>query len=255
MQDLGSQALRGWRFKSDSGHSIRQKPTKKVGFLSREFRPAIHPPDLLNPSTTMKIGRNVHLTHFGKLQDTEIILMKKTPALIAAIAALSCSNLALAGTDSGFYIGGSLGSANAEYDDNTSNFDDSDTGYKVLAGYNMGLVPFLDLAVEGSYYDFGTQSGKIATLNADIDSTGWSAFFLAGMDLGIVGVFAKVGALAWDADLSVANISDSNSGTDPAFGLGAKIQLGSLAVRAEWEQFQMDDLDMDYYSVGAVFTF
>lgn len=183
--------------------------------------------------------------------------MRTLPALLISTAALSFSNLALAGSDSGLYLGASLGSAGMDYSENDPDigdisFDDSDSAYKVFAGYNLGIVPFLNLAVEGAYVDFGSHEGEIAEATGNkIDSNGWSAFGLAGFDLGPVGIFGKAGFIAWDSELN----GDSESGTDPAYGLGAKIQLGSIAVRAEYELFELEELDIDYFSVGAAYTF
>ena len=58
-----------------------------------------------------------------------------------------------AGAESGFYLG--LGDANTQAsgtDPSGSdyNFDESDSGYKVFGGYNFGVVPLVDLAIEAS---------------------------------------------------------------------------------------------------------
>lgn len=187
--------------------------------------------------------------------------MNKFPALILSTVAFSFSGAALAGSDSGFYIGGSLGSAEVDYSDNLPDFgdisfDDTDTGYKVFAGYNFGWVPLVNLAIEGAYVDFGSHDGEIAEVTGNkIESNGWTAFGLAGVDLGPIGLFAKAGMFLWDSDVKSEFGDTSDSGTDPAYGIGAKIQLGSIAVRAEWELFELDRVDIDYFSVGASYTF
>ncbi|MBA57117.1 MAG: cell envelope biogenesis protein OmpA [Pseudomonadales bacterium] len=184
--------------------------------------------------------------------------MRNYPSLLALAVAVSFSNLSYAGSDSGVYVGASVGTADVDYSDSAASakFDDSDTGYKFFAGYNFGLVPFLNLAVEGGYMDLGSVEGEIAnTTGNKIEANGWAAYGVGGFDMGPIGVFAKVGYFAWDSDFKTSLGNDSDSGTDPAFGLGAKFQLGSFAVRAEYEVFDLDKADIDYISVGAAYTF
>jgi len=187
--------------------------------------------------------------------------MTTTKTLIMSALMMGASSWAVAGSDSGFYAGGSLGTASVDYSENDPdigevNFDDDDSAYKVFAGYNFGLVPFLNIAVEGAYADFGSQEGEIANVPGfSIDSTAWAGFGLVGFDLGPIGLFAKAGMFSWDVDFDTPLGSVSESGTDPAYGLGAKIQLGSIAVRGEYELFDLDGIDIDYFSVGASFTF
>lgn len=186
--------------------------------------------------------------------------MKRTSRIALAFLTASISGTALAGTESGIYIGGSIGSADVEYKDSDSNgnieFDDSDAGYKAFVGYNLGLVPFLDIAAEVAYVDFGSSDGEINNLTGNsLDTTGWTASGLVGVDVGPIGIFGKVGYFAWDVDIDTQSGSYSDSGSDPAYGVGAKIQLGPVALRAEYEIFELDEVDINYASVGAVLTF
>lgn len=183
--------------------------------------------------------------------------MKHTLSSLALfVAATSTVGLANAGSDSGIYIGGSMGNAELSFDDEFAdigriNFDDDDTGYKLFAGYNFGLVPLLDLAVEGGYIDFGSQND----LDTKIDVTGWNLSGLVGVNLGPVGLFGKAGFIDWDSDIEHVSLDTSESGTDPAYGLGAKFHLGSFGIRAEYEIFEADQADIDFYSIGASVTF
>lgn len=190
----------------------------------------------------------------------------KTQRLIGlclGVAVCGVSSAVLAGSDSGFYVGGSLGSAQVEYDDDSPDFgdvdidfDDDDTGYKVYGGYNFGLVPFLNIAAEVAYVDFGSQEGKIAGISGNkIELDAITASGLVGFDLGPVGLFAKAGLVNWGGDIKTFAGDDSDSGTDPLYGIGAKIQLGSFAVRAEYEYYDLDKFRVDYYSIGAAYTF
>ena len=167
-------------------------------------------------------------------------------SLMAAL--LGLPTMVLGGSESGFYLGAGIGEVNVEVDA----FDENDSAYKVFGGYNFGVVPFLDFAVEASYVDFGNPgSGSV-----DIDLSGLNAFGLVGFKLGPVGLFAKAGMIAWDAEISIDSIRDDDSGTDPAYGLGARLQFGSFAIRAEYELFDISDVkDLSMLSASAVYTF
>ena len=172
------------------------------------------------------------------------------------------SSAGIAGSDSGFYIGGSVGQATVEFKDQTStgesiDFSESDTAYKIFGGYNFGIIPLIDLAIEGSYVDFGSQSATLSTgTTIQSEITGWDAFGLAALTFGPFSVFGKAGVISWDSDFIIGGVTGSDSGSDPAYGLGAKLQFGSLAARAEIEYFDVGDLDDLYMgSVGLSWTF
>ena len=87
-----------------------------------------------------------------------------------------------------------------------------------------------------------------------------NVFGLVGFDLGPVGLFAKTGLTRWNLDIGVGGSSKGYSGTDPTYGIGAKFQLGSFAVRAEYEYINIDIVsgvssDVSMVSVSGVFTF
>jgi len=179
---------------------------------------------------------------------------------LSAAIALILASQAQAGSDSGFYIGGSIGQASLDYSDSDPDFEDvdfedDDTGYKVFGGYNFGLLPLVDVAAEVAYVDFGSMEDDISGTTVKLDSSALTAAGVVGLKLGLFGLFGKVGVVNWDTDVRAFGFDDSESGTDPYYGIGAKIQLGSLAVRGEYEIFELDNVDVDYFSVGASITF
>jgi opacity protein-like surface antigen len=179
--------------------------------------------------------------------------MKKLTVLILTIAFLSISNFAFAGKDSGPYIGASLGLSSldlAEVNFDEIN-DDSDNGFKVFAGYNFGLVPMFDFAVEGSYIDFGEASVTDNSVDLSIGLTGYDLFGVAAYNIGPVGLFGKIGHVWWDAE----SILGDDSSSDMAYGIGVRFQFSSIAVRAEYELFDIEDVDTDLISVGISWTF
>ncbi|RKZ66259.1 MAG: porin family protein [Gammaproteobacteria bacterium] len=172
--------------------------------------------------------------------------LKITRILTACLtgAILAIPTITFAGADSGFYIGAGAGDASVK----EGSFDESDSAYKLIAGYNIGFIPLIDFAVEGSYVDFGNPG----TTTNNVEVTGLDAFGLVGVNFGPVGIFAKAGAIKWDLK---TNSGFSDSGTDPAYGIGAKFSFLSFAVRAEYEVFEFDQADGEMMSVSATFTF
>lgn len=184
--------------------------------------------------------------------------------LLAAGGMLSAALLsppAFAGGDSGLYIGAGVGQASVGDIDGgdidggegtgSINFDGDDTAYKLIVGYNFGIIPLVDLGVEAEYVDFGEPDEGGIDVNADAIA----AFGVAGVNLGPVGLFGKVGAFSWDADISDGIASASDDGTDMAYGIGARFHLASFQIRAEYEIFDADIADVDLLSASLVYTF
>ena len=182
--------------------------------------------------------------------------------LAAAVlaAALLLSGPAMA--DSGFYVGGSVGNATLEANlqdpigGGDFLFDESDFSWKAFGGYNFDL-PVINLGIEGGYRSLGGPSVTVATESFGIDITAWDVFGVAGFDLGPLTVFGKLGVVSWDAELTVSGFdAGSEDDQDTAYGIGLSFGLGSLQVRAEYEMFDISDIeDLYMLSAGFVYTF
>ena len=192
--------------------------------------------------------------------------------LTTVMATLCISTSALAGGDSGFYIGGSIGQASLDVDTIETNnfaFDDSDNAYKIMLGFNVGVLPLIDLGIEAAYRDLGSFEGNIGLDNfapggnSEIDFLRVSSidaidvFGILTLNMGPIGVFGKVGFIDWEVDTNLADLNVSRSGSDAAYGLGAQLRFGSFAVRAEYELFEIDSAadDIEMLSVGLSYTF
>ena len=175
--------------------------------------------------------------------------LKKIRILFLCLAGtvLAVPGTVNAGADSGLYIGAGAGNATVK----DSGFEESDSAYKLFGGYNMGFIPFVDLALEASYVDFG----KPGTATESVEASGVNAFGLASLNFGPFGVFAKAGIISWNTDSTIVGTSIEDSGTDPAYGLGARLAIGSFAVRAEYEVFDLGEADIGMASVSGVITF
>ena len=166
--------------------------------------------------------------------------------------------------DGGLYFGGGVGTAAVEavIDDGgvilpspPPTFDEDDLGWKVMGGYNFALAGF-SLGLEGSYVNLGAPSMDIATIPVEVESTALAGFGTAGVDFGPLGVFGKLGMVAWDADAVIDGIGVSDDGTDPAYGIGARLYLGSFEFRGEYEIFDIEDTeDVTLVSLGLVWRF
>lgn len=139
-----------------------------------------------------------------------------------------------------FYVGASAGSASLEVDEDSFEFDESDTSYKAFAGMNFGRLFGLEVA----YVDFGNPADS----DADVDVGAVTAFGMINLNLGErFKAFGKAGAYSWDVEVDGDNISGDDDGTDFAWGVGASFKLTKrLTIRGEYESFTVDeDLEVD----------
>ena len=158
--------------------------------------------------------------------------MNKTIWIILSLLIASLLAVPATAKDSGFYIGGSIGSGNVEISD--IDFDENDFAWKAYGGFTLGSW----LGVEGGYVDINS------------DFTGWNFAGIAGIPLGPIRVFGKLGGIYWDDSVS----GSDDDGFDGALGVGLEFSLFSLALRAEVEYFSALD-DVYLATVGATFTF
>ena len=182
--------------------------------------------------------------------------------LVAMLLAFSFTS-AQAG-EPGFYIGASAGQATLEVPLEPSlTFDENDTAFKVLAGYNFDFGNF-DLGLEGAYVHLGEPVIGDSTAAVAFETTGFSGFGVAALELGPVDLFAKAGVLAWDVTARITGsqvppdfqFSDSDNGSDFAYGVGARWNIGRLGIRAEYEGFDVSDTESLYmWSVGLTYSF
>ena len=77
--------------------------------------------------------------------------------------------------------------------------------------------------------------------------------------IGPVDVFAKGGVISWDGSVDIDGGGGSlfsEDGTDLAYGVGVQFRIWSLCIRAEYEIYDLDDVeDANMLSIGVTFTF
>ena len=178
--------------------------------------------------------------------------------LLGIILISLAPSLAFAGGESGVYLG--VGVGRMDVNDTVGGGDDfsaNDAAYKIFAGYNFGTIPLVDLAIEGSYVFSGEMSDEVNGIDVTYEQRSFNAFGLAGLSLGpSVGVFGKLGAGAWSSDAKVGSQKESDSGTDPVYGVGIRLRLFSITGRFEFEYFDQSDVDNLYMtSFSVMYTF
>src|SRR6202162_2698472 len=93
------------------------------------------------------------------------------------------------GDDIGVYLGGSLGSAQQNYDADVFDAHGSQTGYK----FALGIRPIPIVAAEVSYIDFGRAFSGISYANTNAVG----AFALAFLPIPLIRISGNVGLAAW----------------------------------------------------------
>jgi hypothetical protein len=158
---------------------------------------------------------------------------------IAAALFVALSTPALAG---GVYLGGGVGSAYIE--DSSGNpsgasFDESSTAYRLFGGYRFDAIPLVKLSGELGYRDLGNSSA--GGLEYSVSGFDYSA--LAGIALGPVEVYARLGAVRYQLEKTSTGVTTEFDGTAPLYGIGASFKLFGLGVRAEYETMDVDELE------------
>jgi OmpA-OmpF porin, OOP family len=194
-----------------------------------------------------------------------------------ALALSLAAATATADEFTGFYAGAGVLSAAV---DNDAGFDDSDTGFKVIAGYSLGEL----LAVELGYMDGGTAEEnqtlnailvpaspilvtQSARLDTEVETKVINLSVVGNLPLTeTFGLFGKLGYASIDTDveLTVVNpsgssftaFSDSDSEEEISYGIGAVYSFGpALQLRAEYEGFDVPNGSLDFISLSGVFRF
>ena len=223
--------------------------------------------------------------------------MKTISALV--LSAVALSPLAVHAQDSNWYAVLSIGQSTFDVDEGDldraiksvgldvakSDLDDTDTGYKIQAGYKFNE----NFAVEGGYMDLGraSYSGDAEPnallgvdsfhLGADVKAYGFNVDAVGTLPLGAgFSVFGKAGLIITQTEVSAAaNASgvggsasededDSETGVSPSLGVGVAFDLNeTLSVRLEYQRIfamktaadDFDDIDADLASLGLVVRF
>jgi len=168
-----------------------------------------------------------------------------------------------------FFVGAGLGNFALDSDNiaDGRDFDGSDTGFKIFAGYQF--MPYL--ALEGEYIDGGDAEDKFDEgTNQVAIELGFSGFIGSAVGILPIGeafdVFGKLGFIYWDGDGSanlkdegvvIERISIGEDGTDFAWAVGGTWNFtDSLGARVEYQGFEISEFDsVSFASASLIWSF
>ncbi|MDW7748882.1 outer membrane beta-barrel protein [Halomonas sp.] len=179
----------------------------------------------------------------------------------------------------GPYLGAGIGHASLDndsldqLDDAGYSTDDSDTGYKLFAGYQFNP----NFAVEASYLDFGeftadaaiTDGVNVASESVKAEAEGFGFALVGKLPIqNGFSVHGKLGMIAWDGDAydtvkvngqTFIDTKLSADGTDPFYGIGAEYEIDRIMMRAEYERYDLsdsgEDFEIDLFSASIGYRF
>ncbi|UXI03516.1 outer membrane beta-barrel protein [Photobacterium sp. TY1-4] len=186
--------------------------------------------------------------------------MKKTLISLSLIAALAPAMANAAGG----YVGASLGQTNYEdlFTDEDKDaaaslgvsIDDEDTGLKLFGGANFNEF----VSMEAHLATLGGVTIEGRGGNVEIETGTVGASLVGHLPLGDhFKLFGKFGVHFWNADMntSSSSITFTDDGTDTFFGAGALYQMDKFSIRGEFERYTLDEIDVDFISVGLAYHF
>jgi opacity protein-like surface antigen len=210
----------------------------------------------------------------------------RAAVLAGFIVVVVVSSTASANNLLGLYAGGSVGQSHVRSQDSNDDnpgccmplkFDESRTGWTLFAG----VRPIHVLGVEVAYIDFGSATApspipaELVPTYIDNSKQRAAAVFGVGylpLPLPFLDVYGKLGAarLHTEQQLTVTSYACPPADLGPcglytfrqdqwstnfAFGAGAQARLGSVAVRAEYEQVNSSVGNPNFLSLGILWTF
>jgi OOP family OmpA-OmpF porin len=189
----------------------------------------------------------------------------------AGLALACCMSMPALAQERGAYFGGSLGQAEAKgtcsdlrlivgsVGGTVASCDQKDSAFKLFGGYRFNR----NLAVEGSYFDYGDFKADGQTFGVPFtfsgDATAWGAAAVGILPLNErFSLFGKAGLLITDVSLAGAGAggvaADDEQDTGLHIGIGAVFNVTrQFGIRAEWER--NDEADIDMLSIGLQVSF
>ncbi len=127
--------------------------------------------------------------------------------------------------------------------------DTNNNAWKAFVGYDFNKF----FGLEAGYVDLGSTSQGPVTAKAKGPDVA-AVFNFPFTDN--VGIFAKGGVHRFEVTQSALGLSSTDRKTDAAYGAGVKFAFTkNIALRGEWERFEMKNNDSDLVSASLVFNF
>ena len=163
-----------------------------------------------------------------------------------------------AAADRGFYLAGSIGSAELDEEFDGFDVDDSSTAYRILAGFQFNEY----FAAEAGYHNFGDFEDFVQ-VGGETQQIKLSA---DGFTIGIVGSLplherfalqGRTGVFYWDGDAEINNASSASpEDTNPYFGVGGAFDITpGFQLTGDWTRYELDSANSGVFSVGFRYRF
>jgi len=187
-----------------------------------------------------------------------------TKPIVVVTAMLACG--AAYAQDNGIYIGAAVSDVSSDFDLGVVapayRLDDEDNGFKLIGG----IRPLDRLALEVNYVDLGeanaalaatcpVQAGGTCPVSAAFDARALSVSAVGFYTLPFVDLYGRAGVARWKSESNATFFGDTERGTDLTYGVGAQLRFLSLALRLEYERFELDRDSIDSVSLGLTYTF
>lgn len=135
-------------------------------------------------------------------------------------------------------------------------------GWKVYAGYQVNKY----VGVEGGYANLNDMTANTTitagSLRTNVDTDAWTLAVVGALPLtDKLSVIGKLGGAYMLTDLKAKvnddpSVSIGDDSYEPYYGVGVSYALlDNMNVRAEWERFDRNDIDIDLLSAGLVVKF
>lgn len=163
--------------------------------------------------------------------------------------------------DNGIYVGLASSDVSSDYDVGAfagAEPIEDDRGFKAIVGFR----PLDSFAIEANYADLGDTRVPLGLAcvttpcpaEVSIDSRAVSVSAVGLFALPLVDLYARLGVARWESK-ETSFLAQTTEGTDPTYGAGAQVRVGSFALRMEYERFDFDDDSADLVSIGFTYTF
>jgi len=198
------------------------------------------------------------------MEGKTLVRVWMTPLLgIAGAIAFSAAEA----QDNGIYVGAAVADSSSDFDLGAAasayRIDDDSSGFKLIGG----IRPLDPIGIEINYVDLGDADAALSAAcppvvggacpaAATFDARALSVSAVGYYSLPFIDLFGRVGVARWESDRDIAFFGDDTErGTDMTYGVGAQLRFLSLAVRLEYERFELDRDSVDSVSLGLTYTF
>ena len=140
--------------------------------------------------------------------------------------------------------------------------DGKDGAFKLFGGYQFNpnfaleaaLVDLGDVSYSGTFAGATVTGGRIQNSGLNLSAVG-----VVPLGQSFV-LFGKVGMFMWYSEATDVTAGfgfrSEEDGADLSVGLGASVAIGQrVSLRAEWERFDMSNVDVDLVTLGFAYRF